>query len=267
MNLSFKENLILKMTALSVIFFMTLTACSSFSHSQNQHIKNSYSLGRYDNLSNIKMGMVFPQVIKEGFLNEGLMRCEPELKSFHKSLLLKNQNSLASHYQYQMSTTTQEIFNVVKIPESGPEWLSISISIIALLSSLGIPYIQHRKERKEAINEGYWIREVIMPKINTLAFNVTSEFKQAISSNQSVFLQTLRNTLLPKLGELRDSLYLFNSFKLLKDDIEALEEICDNLEERVSDNINEPQEKRISDISTFHSELINKLIGIHRKIG
>ncbi|EPK4062875.1 hypothetical protein LLI29_003972, partial [Morganella morganii] len=73
--------------------------------------------------------------------------------------------------------------------------------------------------------------------------------------------------LLPKLGELRDSLYLFNSFKLLKDDIEALEEICDNLEERVSDNINEPQEKRISDISTFHSELINKLIGIHRKIG
>ncbi len=267
MNRSFKKILILRMTALSVIFFVLPTACSVVAHSQSESEHYASTPSSDENLLNSRMEMVSSPIIIAGSPDAGLMRCEVESNSFHKSSLLKNENSLVNYYRYQTQPVSQEIFNVVKVPESGPEWISIIVSIIALFSSFGVPYWQHHKERKEAINEGYWIREVIMPKINELAFDVTMEFKKAIPSPQDVFLDTLSNTLLPKLGELRDSLYLFNSFKLLNNDIEKLDEICDYLEEKVSDNIEKSNEIRISDISTFHSKLINKLIEIHRKIG
>ncbi|HAG7297630.1 TPA: hypothetical protein HGT60_26275, partial [Escherichia coli] len=85
-------------------------------------------------------------------------------------------------------------------PENGPEWISIGISLFALVSSFVIPYVQHRKERKEAINEGYWVREVIMPKINGLAFDVVQSFKNSMALSEEEFLSVFSNTLLPKLG-------------------------------------------------------------------
>ncbi len=270
MNHSFNINLILKMTALSVIFFATPTACSVVAHSRGEserYVDDSLSDKTF-NLLNSRMEIASSPIIIAGSSNEGLIKCETESNSFHKSLLLKNESSLVNYYQYQTPPVSQEIYNVVEVPESGPEWFSMSISICALIASFGIPYWQHNKERKEAINEGYWVREVIMPKINELAFDVTTAFKNAIQSSQSqdAFLEIWDSTLLPKLGALRDSLYLFNSFKLLSGDIEMLEGICDVLEEKVSDNIDKPNEMRVSDVSRFHSSLIDKLITIHRKI-
>lgn len=277
MNLSSKKSLTLKMTALSVIFFVFPTACSVYARSQSDSKTDAGYSANYSafNLTDARMDVVSSPLII-GVSNddelmkckdEGLMKCESVPNHFHKSLLLRQENSLANHYQFQASTSPQEIFNVVKVPESGPEWVSIIISIIALASSFGVPYWQHQKERKEAINEGYWIREVIMPKINGLAFDVTAAFKNAVPLAQDQFIDALSNSLFPKLGELRDSLYLFNSFALLNEDVEILESICDDLEEKVSDHIDKPNEIRIADISRFHSLMIKKLIEMHRKIG
>lgn len=269
MNLSFNAKLTLKMTALSVIFFVLPTACTVDAHSQNESERyvNNISSDKTIKLLDSRIEMRSSPIIIAGSPNEGLMRCETEPNIFHKSFLLKNERSLETYYQYKTSPIAQEIFNIVKVPESGPEWVSIAVSIIALISSFGVPYWLHRKARKESINEGYWVREVIMPKINELAFDVTAEFKKAIPSSQDVFLDLLHSKLFPKLGELRDSLYLFNGFKSLKNDVEILDEICDNLEGRVSDNIDKSDEVRIFDISDFHLTLIAKLIDIHRKIG
>ncbi|MCV5580388.1 hypothetical protein OFO05_33865, partial [Escherichia coli] len=64
---------------------------------------------------------------------------------------------------YYPSTSSGNLYNIVRVPESGPEWYSIAISIIALIASVGVPLWQHYKGRNEAINEGYWLREVILP--------------------------------------------------------------------------------------------------------
>lgn len=106
-----------------------------------------------------------------------------------------------------------------------------------------------------------------MPKINDLAFEVATEFKNAMPLAEDDFINALNDNLLPKLGGLRDSLYLFESFPKLSQDVGTLEGICDSLEEKVFDNINLPIEVRRADISRFHSSLIQNLILLHRKVG
>lgn len=257
------------MTALSVIFFVFPTACSVYAYSKSeteQHAKNAVSENSFKPLEPY-LSKTPTSIYFSGNQNLNFLKCETKENTFHKSLLYKNGNTLINHYQHQVPTTSQEIFNIVESPENEPEWISIFISLIAVISSFVVPYRLHQKERHESINEGYWIREVIMPKINDLAFKVTAAFKSAITLSEDEFVDTLSNSLLPKLGELRDSLYLFNGFKSLQDDIEVLEGICDELEEKVSDNIGAPNETRITDISIFHTKLITKLIDTHRKIG
>ena len=126
---------------------------------------------------------------------------------------------------------------------------------------------QHYKGRNEAINEGYWLREVILPKINGLAFEVTEDFKDAMGLPPDEFISLLDSQLFSKLGELRDSLYLFKGFSKLEKDIESLDGICDLFEQKVSDNIDSSIDTRISDVSIFHASLIRELMKMHRKIG
>ncbi len=258
----------LRMAVLSVILFFS-NACSVIADSQNEsiHYPNNTPFNNEFPLLDTTIERISHPIVITLNSNESSTKAELEKIRFDKSFLLENESSSKNDNSYHFPSTTQKIFNVIKVPENGPEWFSIIISIVALASSFGIPYIQHKNERKEAINEGYWVREVIMPKINGLAFDVVKTFKESISMPSDMFEDALSNSLLPKLGELRDSLYLFNSFKLLNDSIETLEEICDDLEERVFNHTEESREKRISDISTFHSTLINKLIEIHSKIG
>ncbi|MBB8776903.1 hypothetical protein HEO39_004400 [Escherichia coli] len=259
----------LKMTALSVIFFVFPTACSvaAFSNDDSLSYENDAAYQLPLNPFDTSIPSISSPLVLSGIPNEGLMVCEKPFNSFHKLSLANknNENVLVNHYKN--TPESHEIFNIVKVPESGPEWVSICISILALISSFGIPYFQHRKERNEAINEGYWLREVIMPKINGLAFEVATEFKNAMPLAEDDFINALNDNLLPKLGGLRDSLYLFESFPKLNQDVETLEGICDTLEEKVSDNINLPIEARMADISRFHSSLIQNLILLHRKVG
>ncbi|WP_337083482.1 hypothetical protein [Citrobacter freundii] len=261
------SKLILKMTALSVIFFIFPTACSvaAFSDDKTTETEKNRLIYNQGELYNIKK-FASPNTII-GSPIDGLLYCEKGLDTFHKSSLLnpKSNNKLTNHYS--SIPEANDIYNVVNVPESGPEWFSIIVSLLALLSSFIIPYLQHKNERKEAINEGYWIREVIMPKVNGLAFEVTAAFKRAIPLAEDDFLIALQDQLFPKLGELRESFYLFNSFSSVTTDIENLDNICDELEQKVSDNIDLPLETRINDISRFHLVLIQNLIDIHKKIG
>ncbi|EFN5923837.1 TPA: hypothetical protein ACP60B_000020 [Escherichia coli] len=266
---SFKNIFQIKMTALSVIFFIFPAACSVTDFSNKENIECNESL--YPNtpfyISDSGLSGISSPFFLSGNPNDGLMFCEKANDTFHKlSLARDNKKDLFANY-FKDVPNSHDIYNIVKVPENGPEWISIGISLFALVSSFVIPYVQHRKERKEAINEGYWVREVIMPKINGLAFDVVQSFKNSMALSEEEFLSVFSNTLLPKLGELRDSLYLFNSFPELNADIENLESICDSLEEEVSNHIDSPNEIRISDISMFHSKLIQKLILLHKKIG
>ncbi|MDD9211299.1 hypothetical protein [Aeromonas dhakensis] len=251
-----------------LILSVTITACSVVAESQRSHdfYADHEQFDKKTNSTNTRIDtQSYPIILSGGSVGD-LLICSSEPNSFHKSFLLKNETSFVSHYQHKALPSPQEIFNIIKVPESGPEWFSIIISVLALISSFAIPYLQHNKERKEAINEGYWVQEVIMPKINGLAFDVTESFKKAIPLSQDDFISTLKLSLLPKLGELRDSLYLFGSFPSLKNDIDTLEDICDEFEGKMSDNIDQTNETRIYDVSEFHSKLIRKLIEIHRKI-
>lgn len=259
----------LKMTALSVIFFVFPTACTvaAFSNDDSLNYENDAAYQLPLNPFDTSIPSISSPLVLSGIPNEGVMVCEKPHNSFHKLLLTNKNNESVLVNHYKNVPNSNEIYNVVKVPESGPEWVSIGISIFALISSLGIPYFQHRKERNEAINEGYWLREVIMPKINNLAFEVATDFKNSMPLVEADFIDALNERLLPKLGGLRDSLYLFESFPKLKQDVEVLEAICDTLEEKVSDNINSPIETRLSDISRFHSSLIKNLILLHRKVG
>lgn len=276
MNRSF--NIKLKMTALSVIFFIALCACSTVTHSKIKPELDS-SDKNIEIMDSSKIlycrgETMSPVIINPANQKTGLIVCDNKPSTFHKSFILKQETSLVNHYQYMMppyanitQPAPQEIFNIVKIPESGPEWFSISISILALIFSVGLPYYQHKRERKEAINEGYWIREVIMPKINDLAFDVTAEFKEKIKLPEDDFLISLDETLFPKLGESRDSFYLLEGLTSLKSDIDTLDEVCDELEANMSNNIHESDAIRASDITKFHSTLTQKLIKIHLGVG
>ncbi|EPY8411938.1 hypothetical protein ACXG8N_002324 [Klebsiella aerogenes] len=258
---------ILKMTALSVIFFVLPTACSvsAFSDDKTTTTAKNPLISNQGEPFNLKK-LTTPSTII-GTPTDGLMYCEKAIDTFHKSSLLspKSIGTLTNHYE--STPVANDVYNIVNIPESGPEWFSIIVSLLALIASLLIPYFQHKNERKEAINEGYWIREVIMPKVNGLAFEVTAAFKHAMPLTEDDFLIALQDQLFPKLGELRESFYLFNSFSSVTADIENLDNICDELEQKVSDNIDLPLETRINDISRFHLFLIKNLIDIHKKIG
>jgi len=173
---------------------------------------------------------------------------------------------LVSPKEQKTYKSQEEIYNVINIPESGPELISILVSILALIASVGIPYYQHKKQKTDSINEGFWMREVIMPKVNNLTFEVCNKFKENLSLDPAQFVVKFRDELLPLLGELRDSLYLFSTFPKVQAHIQVLEDICDKFENNVDTNQTFSFEIRNKDISTFHILFIGELMKIHTKI-
>ncbi|EFH6879869.1 hypothetical protein AB0Y16_00995 [Escherichia coli] len=254
---------VFKMTALPVIFFVNISACSATypeRTASNMDSQNSES-----HVIEPKSGNIFNADICIG-KNSDLKLCNSYERKFTPHLLYDKPDNYVLNGYYP-STSSGNLYNIVRVPESGPEWYSIAISIIALIASVGVPLWQHYKGRNEAINEGYWLREVILPKINGLAFEVTEDFKDAMGLPPDEFISLLDSQLFSKLGELRDSLYLFKGFSKLEKDIESLDGICDLFEQKVSDNIDSSIDTRVSDVSIFHASLIRELMKMHRKIG
>ncbi|NWA44230.1 hypothetical protein HX889_41885 [Pseudomonas reactans] len=260
MNLSSNCQFLVKMTVMAVIFFYFLSACSFADKLNDNFITENKSLDNSFMSNNVSL-----------FLNtsqNSLKTCTNAYEEFKPSLLKKEtyDGKLNNHYVVE-SPYKGEIYNVVNIPESGPEWVSIIVSLGALIFSVGIPIWQHKRGRKESINEGFWLREVIMPKVNNIAFDVCSTFKNSLLLSPADFASNYQSSLLPKIGELRDSFYLFECYPNFEMDIDDLQTICDEFENNVDNNQDSAIDLRQKDISDFHIKFISKLIQIHKKIG
>ncbi|MBH2628885.1 hypothetical protein [Serratia marcescens] len=160
--------------------------------------------------------------------------------------------------------TETKIYNKIDAPPKNDEidW-SIWISLIALVASIGLPlYIRHGDKNK-SINDDYWMRSVILPKINELLFNLTSSLTSAFQNfpgNSAEFQSYFSGQYLSEQGALRDSFNMISSVINKENIAEELETLCDDLEQRISDNLSKPAHIRKKDAQWFMQEVIKKIV-------
>ncbi|MGM7742952.1 hypothetical protein ACS780_20620 [Yersinia enterocolitica] len=158
------------------------------------------------------------------------------------------------------------IYNYVQNPPEDKDYGSYVFSFLAIIISIGIPVWQRYVQKNDAINEGFWIREVVMPKINANIFAVCAAFRNNLTLSESDFSRAYNDELLPQLNELRDSFSLLTAFPKAVDCSTVLNGYCDDFEDVITNNINKPVNVRKEDISYFHLKLTKELISIHQKI-
>lgn len=163
--------------------------------------------------------------------------------------------------------STTHIYNTIEVPTDEQNdlgvWISIVISILAFISSIVIPlYLRHR-EKRDSINDEFWMREVILPKINELLFSFCESLKNSITScdgNPAQFQIYFAGSYLSEQGSLRDSFSMLSSIVQNTSLPEELEYICDDLDQNISDNLNSALHIRKQNIYLFQQEIIKKLI-------
>lgn len=164
--------------------------------------------------------------------------------------------------------TETKIYNKIDIPPKNNEidW-SIWISFIALIASIGLPlYIRHQ-DKKKSINDEYWMRSVILPKINELLFTFTASLTSAFQNfegDTSGFQIYFSEQYLREQGALRDSFSMISSVINKKNIAEELETLCDDLEQRISDNLLKPAHIRKKDAQWFIQEVIKKIVNCQK---
>lgn len=158
-----------------------------------------------------------------------------------------------------------ETYNIIRVPEGGPEWWSIGLSFIAVVISVLLPFYQSKKQRNSSVNEGFWLREVIFPKFNEIAFETVKKFKDGFILPETDFLNLYSATLIPLLNELKDTAELLHAFPNHAEVITTVEDLCDKLENDVSNNIAKNLDIRLKDVTTFHNSLITLFVKFHLK--
>lgn len=188
-----------------------------------------------------------------------------------------NPASLSNNYSSKNGINTDQgqslINNYIQQPDSPTDYGSYVISILAFFASIGVPlwqrYIQKndsKNQRLDSINEGFWIREVVMPQINTNIFSVCTAFRGKLNLSENEFTLIYRDELLPLLNELRDSFSLLKAFPNATNAIITLQQYCDDFDDTINDHINEPLNVRKSDISSFQLTLTKELMKTHKAI-
>lgn len=185
----------------------------------------------------------------------------------NNELILASSSPLAKN---NIGTTSTEIVNYVKLPDTS-DFLTNSLAIIAILISVGIPAWQRFSEKSDAnsqrednINEGYWIREVIMPKINTSVFEICSEYKAICPDSPQDYSSNYRSKVLPKINELRDLFNLLTVFPKISQSAMQLNYICDSFDDDIADNENENKDKRKDGLNRFHIDITKELMLTHK---
>ncbi|WP_350262731.1 hypothetical protein AAF463_23925 (plasmid) [Pantoea sp. BJ2] len=204
--------------------------------------------------------------------NIDISNCSNSTDRFDPVFLLSKRSevSVLAYNDCNKKTTDKvndvnSIYNIVKVPDGGPEWVSIIISMLALLASIGIPGYQFWRQRKSSVNEGFWLREVIFPKLNEITFSVINTFKQSLDLNLPDFAIAYGRDLIPALNQLRDASSLMNSFPKNEDFVTRMETICDSFENEVDNNQSKSKEIRLTDINDFHNKVISLFIEYHFK--
>ncbi|WP_164097760.1 hypothetical protein [Serratia marcescens] len=254
-----KCNVFPKMAGWPVIF-LVISSCSLNAETYNtENPVINYNNSAKGSIYSIDNGGVFEQETPDGkvILQKSIN------SSFSPSFLSKSVSQYASgHY----SLGDSDIYNFIKVPESNPDYWAMCISILALISSIAVPFLINKKQRKDAINEGFWLREVIFPKINTLMFDFCNELKASFNLSLTQFVQKYSSDLSLRLGELRDTFNMFHCFPNLQERIDSLDAICDELENDIDNHQSESIEIRISDVSKFNTKMLAKMLDIHRQV-
>lgn len=199
-----------------------------------------------------------------------LQTCKTDPLGFSPNSLAK---SFSSQNPVQFKDSPSSINTYIQQPDPSMDYGSYVISILALIASIGIPLWQRRLQKKDSqsqkldsINEGFWIREVVMPQINSKIFNLCSTFRNKINLNKPDFTMSYRDELLPLLNELRDSFSLFKAFPNASNAIQKLEQYCDDFDDSVTDHLDEPISTRKADVYSFQLKLTQELIKTHKLI-
>lgn len=256
MLLCFKHNALLKMTVLSVIFFGA-TACNE------SKIKQTPS-----EISTTKYFDYFSKDAPNDFINRinhPLERYAHIPNTFSPNYLSINALDYENRH-YVINEKTSDLYNLIQLPESKNDYSSLTISILALLASIFLPIFLHKKQKKDAINDGFWLREVILPKINDLMFQVCSDLKSNFNLSPADFGIQYQSLIIPKINELRDKFEMLDSFPKMQNYLDALDDHCDQLDNDVSNHITSPPAIRMNDISTFNRSMLKTLIEIHKAI-
>ncbi|NWA20350.1 hypothetical protein [Serratia liquefaciens] len=160
--------------------------------------------------------------------------------------------------------TETKIYNKIDIPPKDDviDW-SIWISLLAFITSVVLPlYIRH-KDKKKSINDDYWMRSVILPRINEILFSLTSSLTNAFQNHdgdETGFQSYFSGQYLSELGALRDSFSMIPSVVNKENIAEELETLCDNLDQKISDHLLEPIHVRKQDAQWFMQEVIKKIV-------
>lgn len=159
-----------------------------------------------------------------------------------------------------------KIYNTINLPDEKKTDWSLMISILALLASIGIPLYTNWKDRNKSIYDDFWMREVILPRINDLTFQTTQSLQKELDEgvDPDRFQQYFGNRFLKEIGSLRDSFGMLSGIIKKNEFIEQLEKICDELEQRISDNLDKPMHIRKIDGQWFQQEIIKNLVKCHK---
>jgi len=202
--------------------------------------------------------------------NNAIQICKSEPLGFNSNSIL---NTYASKNIITEKEPSSAINNYIQQPEAPADIGSYIVSILALLVSAGVPLWQRfvqvndsKSQKLDSINEGFWIREVVMPQINQNIFNLCTTFRNKLTLTQADFTIVYRDELLPLLNELRDSFSLFRAFPNASNAILTLQQYCDDFDDSVNDHINEPVSVRKTDISSFQLILTKELMRTHMLI-
>lgn len=243
-----------KMTVLSVIFFAAV-GCDS---SKNTYTDKYNDLAFYNNaIDNLPYDYMPDNTAFT--INKAV-----ELKFSPKYLSQSSSNGNMQHYE--VPSNKGEFYNIVKIPETKPDFMAIGISILALLSSVIVPIYLKNAQRREDIHDGFWLREVIFPKINDLMFSICADLKNSFEMNNTDFSIFYKDVISIKIDELHEIFSILNSFPNMQDSITKLEAICDDLDNNIDNNQLLPTPTRIADVTMFNTSLIKELVQIHKKI-
>lgn len=243
-------------------YFITITSAYSSTASLSEGNKRICFLPENNTIQLCNVGL-------PGFDIKSLQNNRNYISSKDRDVIQGVKNNSISNARLDNSI----LYNYIQIPDKDTDFGSYIFSLFALLTSILIPIWQRKGQRrdavtqkKEAINDGFWMREVIMPQINNNVFNCCAAFRARLNLSSSDFTQAYNEVLLPSLNELRDSFSLLSAFTEASSYALSLNEICDDFDDNVMDNIDSPLSTRKEDVSNLQIKLTKQLIEIHKAI-
>lgn len=165
------------------------------------------------------------------------------------------------------------VYTIIKPLENKSDSSATIISIFAIIFSILIPVgqaIYNRNVDSEnkviAVNEGFWMREIFIPKINSSLNSIVSQAQSSLTLSDDEYLRAFRNNIFPSLDELRDSIDLLSTISESRDlekHIDNLFDICEKFESDMEDNQLKSINIRKNDMVDFYFDFTKEMLRTH----